>query len=85
MLEKLDLDSLTLVAEESSLSKLAATQMNHSTKVEELNYARTTSTFSNTRSSLQLVYLSFCLRFFRFFKLDIPNSTPFLSTISLRN
>ena len=85
MFEKLDLESLTLVVEENSLSKLAASQMNHSTRVEELNYARTTSTFNNTRSSLQLVYLSFCLRFFSFFKLDISNSNPFLSSISLRN
>ena len=85
MLEKLDLESLTLIEEDNSLSKLAARQMNHSIRVEELNYARTTSNFSNTRGSLQALYLSFCLRFFTFFKLDKLNLDPFLTSINIRN
>ena len=59
--------------------------MNYSTRVEELNYGRAASTLTNTRASLQALYLSFCLRYFSFFKLDISNSSPFLSLVNLRN
>ena len=85
MLKNLDLESLTLVVEENSLSKLAARQMNHSIRTEELNYSRASTIFNNTRHSLQLAYLSFCLRFFAFFKIDAVNLSPFISMLNMQN
>ena len=57
--------------------------MNHSTRVEDLSYARSNFSFSNIRSSLQFKYLEFCLRYFRFFKIDESNLSlnPFISSI----
>ena len=70
MLEKLDLSTLLLEEEEDNLKELVALQSNHSTSVEDLRYARSSLVFSNVKSNLQFKYLNFCLRFFKYFKLD---------------
>ena len=67
------LDSLSLLLEndkDKSLKELVALQSNHSSKVEDLNYGRQSSTFKNINSNLQFKYLDFCLRFFTYFRVD---------------
>ena len=71
MLEELNTETFLLQEEENSLTKLVASQSNHSTRVEDLNYARSSFSFSNIRSNLQYKYLQFCLRYFAYFKLDL--------------
>jgi superfamily II DNA helicase RecQ len=70
MLEKLNLNTLLLEEEENDLNKLVASQSNHSISIEDLNYGRSSTSFSNINSNLSYKYLKFCLRYFSYFKLD---------------
>ena len=73
MLEKLNLSTLLLEEEETTLEgikSLVASQSNHFKRVEDLNYARTSLVFNNISSSLQARYLDFCLRFFKYFNIN---------------
>jgi superfamily II DNA helicase RecQ/predicted RNA binding protein with dsRBD fold (UPF0201 family) len=71
MLEKLNSYTLLLEEEEKDLNKLVASQSNHSSRVEDLNYGRSNLIFHNINSNLQFKYLQFCLRYFAYFKLDL--------------
>ena len=71
MLEKLDSSTLLLEEDLDPNKELVALQSNHSSSVENLDYARNARiTFSNINSNLQFKYLQFCLRYFAFFKID---------------
>jgi hypothetical protein len=70
MLEDLDSSILLLGDISDSLNDIVASQMNHSTSVENMHYARSQFFFKNINSNLQFKYLQFCLRYFAFFKLN---------------
>ena len=75
MLEKLNTTTLLLEEDKNPLYSLVASQMNHSTSVEDFNYGRSSLVFNNINSNLQFKYLQFCLRYFDYFKLnniDLP-------------
>ena len=74
MLEKLDLSTLVLEEENSSTKELVASQSNHSSRVEDLQYGRTMSVFRNINSNLQFKYLAFCLRYFTYFNISALSS-----------
>ena len=71
MLENLNSNTLLLEEKSSEFSELVAMQSNHSLKVEDFNYARSSLVFSNISSNFQFKYLQFCLRFFAFFKINL--------------
>src|SRR5450432_2969572 len=83
-----DLDEVSLALreenEEEGFSNIISLQMNHSRQTEELHYARSISTFSNVKGSLQTRYLLFCLRYFQFFQLDSISLDSDLFTSSLQ-
>jgi superfamily II DNA helicase RecQ len=92
MLERLEEASLSLEEGEEGeegecFNTIIASQMNHSLNVEELHYARPTSTFSNVKNSTQLKYLSFSLRFFHYFNiLEVDLSSNLMaSALQLEN
>jgi superfamily II DNA helicase RecQ len=70
MLERLNTRNLVLEEADSPLNRLVALGANHSLVVEDLHYGRTSLVFDNISSNLQYKYLSFCLRFFRYFQLE---------------
>jgi hypothetical protein len=54
---------------EKNSNIIIANQMNHSTSTRDLNYARLDFIFPNVKTSTQLKYLQFCLRYFAYFNL----------------
>ncbi|KAN0099058.1 hypothetical protein V8E51_012833 [Hyaloscypha variabilis] len=70
MRENLDASTLLLEEEESNTSRIRASQSNHSSSVEDFNYARSSLVFSNISATFQFKYLQFCLRYFSFFRID---------------
>src|SRR5258706_5427655 len=90
MFERLDKETLILEVSKDYSDKfqdIRASQMNHSIKTEELNYGRSSTTLVNSRRSLQLRYYEFCLRFFRFFKIDQVDldSSIFISLLDTKS
>ena len=88
MLEPLDSISLLLKDnKDESLKELVALQSNHSSKVEDLNYGRQSSTFKNINSNLQFKYLAFCLRFFTYFKINSIESQvdSYINSLRIKN
>jgi hypothetical protein len=87
--ERLEEVSLSLLEEEDKedTRALIADQMNHTRNVEELHYTRPISTFPNVKTSVQLRYLKFSLRFFNYF--DISNVSlspnPLISALQEEN
>jgi hypothetical protein len=57
MLKKLNTTTLLLEEEKNPLYSLVASQINHSTSVEDFNYGRSSLVFSNISSNLQFKYL----------------------------
>jgi hypothetical protein len=78
MQERLEEVSLSLLEEEDEedTRALMAAQMNHTRNVEELHYTRPISTFPNVKTSIQLRYLKFSLRFFNYFNISDVSLSP---------
>ncbi len=69
MQESIDLDTLFLDDSKENDSSIIANQMNHSLTTQDLNYARPNFIFPNIKTSVQLKYLRFCLRYFAYFNI----------------
>jgi len=84
MQEPLDLNTLYLdnaKSKEQDLSTIMANQMNHSSSTRDLNYARPDFIFFNVKTSVQLKYLQFCLRYFAYFDiLDLDLGSSLLAS-----
>lgn len=68
-----NLSSNLLLEEDKGITNevaLRASLSNHTSRVEDMNYARRIHVFRNINSSLQSRYLDFCLRYFSFFNID---------------
>ena len=84
MLEKLNLSTLLLEEDPNHVNELVAAQSNHSSKVEDLTYGRSSLIFNNVNSNLQYKYLAFCLRYFTYFKINNSSSQVETYKTSLR-